>query len=161
MKQATGESPPLRRYIPRVRVPWAKQNVGRTQAPGERRRELLTFWLYRVGERIINALPRGLVMPAAAAVGNVAYDLGGPKRALIHDNLARPMGLPADDRRVKRAARRAFRNYAKYLADMMRIGEMTPAQAADLVGIENVEDRKSTRLNSSHSQISYAVFCLK
>src|SRR2546427_4106295 len=25
----------------------------------------------------------------------------------------------------------------------------------------NTEDRKSTRLNSSHSQISYAVFCLK
>src|SRR2546430_13551223 len=26
---------------------------------------------------------------------------------------------------------------------------------------ENRRDRKSTRLNSSHSQISYAVFCLK
>src|SRR2546421_5787003 len=26
---------------------------------------------------------------------------------------------------------------------------------------EGVEDRKSTRLNSSHDQISYAVFCLK
>src|SRR2546427_7864304 len=26
---------------------------------------------------------------------------------------------------------------------------------------EATEDRKSTRLNSSHSQISYAVFCLK
>src|SRR5256886_8457119 len=26
---------------------------------------------------------------------------------------------------------------------------------------ETVPDRKSTRLNSSHSQISYAVFCLK
>src|SRR5256886_9206495 len=26
---------------------------------------------------------------------------------------------------------------------------------------EDLEDRKSTRLNSSHSQISYAVFCLK
>src|SRR5216683_6282068 len=25
----------------------------------------------------------------------------------------------------------------------------------------NIEDRKSTRLNSSHDQISYAVFCLK
>src|SRR2546430_11149511 len=25
----------------------------------------------------------------------------------------------------------------------------------------DVQDRKSTRLNSSHSQISYAVFCLK
>src|SRR2546427_2121628 len=29
------------------------------------------------------------------------------------------------------------------------------------VGREAVLDRKSTRLNSSHSQISYAVFCLK
>src|SRR2546430_9740594 len=27
--------------------------------------------------------------------------------------------------------------------------------------VEGCEDRKSTRLNSSHSQISYAVFCLK
>src|SRR2546430_4177740 len=26
---------------------------------------------------------------------------------------------------------------------------------------KNLRDRKSTRLNSSHSQISYAVFCLK
>src|SRR2546430_12829311 len=29
------------------------------------------------------------------------------------------------------------------------------------VGTDDVRDRKSTRLNSSHSQISYAVFCLK
>src|SRR2546430_3417683 len=29
------------------------------------------------------------------------------------------------------------------------------------VGVSTVRDRKSTRLNSSHSQISYAVFCLK
>src|SRR2546430_4307514 len=27
--------------------------------------------------------------------------------------------------------------------------------------VHSLEDRKSTRLNSSHSQISYAVFCLK
>src|SRR2546430_9186830 len=30
-----------------------------------------------------------------------------------------------------------------------------------LEGSAGGEDRKSTRLNSSHSQISYAVFCLK
>src|SRR2546430_9740794 len=28
-------------------------------------------------------------------------------------------------------------------------------------GLHHFQDRKSTRLNSSHSQISYAVFCLK
>src|SRR3989475_6701455 len=30
-----------------------------------------------------------------------------------------------------------------------------------LAAEDSVRDRKSTRLNSSHSQISYAVFCLK
>src|SRR2546430_8915766 len=33
---------------------------------------------------------------------------------------------------------------------------------ANTIGVPKVfRDRKSTRLNSSHSQISYAVFCLK
>src|SRR3712207_8736351 len=30
-----------------------------------------------------------------------------------------------------------------------------------LIGFRGGEDRKSTRLNSSHANISYAVFCLK
>src|SRR3712207_7464650 len=33
--------------------------------------------------------------------------------------------------------------------------------ALDLLPIANILDRKSTRLNSSHANISYAVFCLK
>src|SRR5207244_6995203 len=37
-----------------------------------------------------------------------------------------------------------------------------PGQADDLAFVDReVEDRKSTRLNSSHQIISYAVFCLK
>src|SRR5688572_32715384 len=35
------------------------------------------------------------------------------------------------------------------------------AHKHDLPVIAHSQDRKSTRLNSSHSQISYAVFCLK
>src|SRR2546430_11970542 len=38
-------------------------------------------------------------------------------------------------------------------------GSVSLAGAADGGGVRG--DRKSTRLNSSHSQISYAVFCLK
>src|SRR5688572_30903928 len=38
----------------------------------------------------------------------------------------------------------------------------SPGELADTLGrLLPLEDRKSTRLNSSHSQISYAVFCLK
>src|SRR5437763_10216655 len=40
------------------------------------------------------------------------------------------------------------------------IDDRQPAQAL-IGGGENLADRKSTRLNSSHRCISYAVFCLK
>src|SRR5438552_13654809 len=36
-----------------------------------------------------------------------------------------------------------------------------PRDAVELHGVARFEDRKSTRLNSSHQIISYAVFCLK
>src|SRR5688572_31459635 len=42
-----------------------------------------------------------------------------------------------------------------------RRGRGLPLQLPFQPGREGGEDRKSTRLNSSHSQISYAVFCLK
>src|SRR2546430_3431937 len=39
--------------------------------------------------------------------------------------------------------------------------ELTARRAASFAASIHATDRKSTRLNSSHSQISYAVFCLK
>src|SRR3712207_6854926 len=47
-----------------------------------------------------------------------------------------------------------------------RLGELSPAGDRLLVGRRGrlpvlLLDRKSTRLNSSHANISYAVFCLK
>src|SRR2546430_6984311 len=42
-----------------------------------------------------------------------------------------------------------------------RAGRHEVAHAGQAGEGERVADRKSTRLNSSHSQISYAVFCLK
>src|SRR3712207_8163266 len=36
-----------------------------------------------------------------------------------------------------------------------------PGSGPDLAQVKGQEDRKSTRLNSSHANISYAVFCLK
>src|SRR2546430_7863254 len=41
------------------------------------------------------------------------------------------------------------------------IGSLNRLYTSLLPLIGGTEDRKSTRLNSSHSQISYAVFCLK
>src|SRR2546428_7171537 len=55
--------------------------------------------------------------------------------------------------------------------DVLRQGVQGIAEVINVPGLVNVDfdnlsntlytDRKSTRLNSSHDQISYAVFCLK
>src|SRR5437868_13248652 len=42
-----------------------------------------------------------------------------------------------------------------------RTGAPMTAEAQEVLRLMNVPDRKSTRLNSSHVSISYAVFCLK
>src|SRR2546430_7907826 len=61
-----------------------------------------------------------------------------------------------------------FRSFVLSRLDQMRelvergIGEpVQKGQGAELFSVGAGQDRKSTRLNSSHSQISYAVFCLK
>src|SRR2546430_13143748 len=45
--------------------------------------------------------------------------------------------------------------------DTLRVDDVQGPLARALFGAVDLVDRKSTRLNSSHSQISYAVFCLK
>src|SRR3712207_8728951 len=47
------------------------------------------------------------------------------------------------------------RGASRQLALEQRLGRRRVAR------VHEVEDRKSTRLNSSHANISYAVFCLK
>src|SRR3712207_7328054 len=56
---------------------------------------------------------------------------------------------PGDPRAHVRAAKRR-----------LALGDELGVDLLALVG-ESAQDRKSTRLNSSHANISYAVFCLK
>src|SRR2546430_10041118 len=50
---------------------------------------------------------------------------------------------------------------AREKADSVKVGKVNIDENQNLSFKFNIRDRKSTRLNSSHSQISYAVFCLK
>src|SRR2546430_3683383 len=51
---------------------------------------------------------------------------------------------------------------AQPLLDLSKLERRELGRVGDaLLGALRLIDRKSTRLNSSHSQISYAVFCLK
>src|SRR2546422_6866086 len=52
------------------------------------------------------------------------------------------------------------RRYLPHLIDLVWGGKINPGKVFDLT-LPLEKDRKSTRLNSSHGYISYAVFCLK
>src|SRR2546430_15795117 len=68
----------------------------------------------------------------------------------LHDALPIYLRLPARQRRPRACDLGALLG-----------GETAPQVRQPLIALLRVRDRKSTRLNSSHSQISYAVFCLK
>src|SRR2546427_2786202 len=75
-----------------------------------------------------------------------------PRSTLFpYTTLFRSPNFPAPDV-LKEAAARAIRDDVNQYAITWGAKRLRDALA---------RDRKSTRLNSSHSQISYAVFCLK
>src|SRR5437762_9009196 len=61
-------------------------------------------------------------------------------------------------RRVAFLSNKPLATRADYAAKLTRLG--IPTVADDVIS-SSLVDRKSTRLNSSHRCISYAVFCLK
>src|SRR2546427_8132203 len=54
-----------------------------------------------------------------------------------------------------------FRSDGRWVLYQSNESGATEVYVASFPSFDNRRDRKSTRLNSSHSQISYAVFCLK
>src|SRR5690606_40900009 len=90
--------------------------------------------------------PTSTLFPYTTLFRSLTFQLTAPlpKRTLI-PMLVTPDLLAATGRKVGEAFR---------ISD--GAGGITSARVAGVV-----EDRKSTRLNSSHVKISYAVFCLK
>src|SRR2546430_10899637 len=63
---------------------------------------------------------------------------------------------------IRRPPRSTLFPYTTLFRSPRACAEITPPPSSVTVTVPlSSGDRKSTRLNSSHSQISYAVFCLK
>src|SRR2546430_5004620 len=71
----------------------------------------------------------------------------------LHDAL--PISSQPGERKPMRGDDLQQAGMFSYLSPEQRVPQNHPLRAIRKI------DRKSTRLNSSHSQISYAVFCLK
>src|ERR1017187_7672152 len=65
---------------------------------------------------------------------------------------------------IRRPPRSTLFPYTTLFRSTWSLAEMSPISSRKMVppsAISNLPDRKSTRLNSSHRCISYAVFCLQ
>src|SRR2546422_7115704 len=72
-----------------------------------------------------------------------------------------PEILAESDTRVEDVAEFNMNTIPEQGVETVRTEEALMASLAVLNILDEEEDRKSTRLNSSHGYISYAVFCLK
>src|SRR5688572_32019730 len=78
---------------------------------------------------------------------------------------------PSSMLRISATTVNELRSWDQYVTAQVRIGDLRvvdveqdpslPSRRVERMQLYYQGDRKSTRLNSSHSQISYAVFCLK
>lgn len=98
---------------------------------------------YRAAEWIFAHLPAG---PATTVVGwfvQASYLLWPSKRRWSNLNFGHVLGLPPDDPAVRRMALSAYRSYARYLVELMRLPAMTAEAAGamlDSTGIDHVEE---------------------
>src|SRR2546429_2485666 len=81
-----------------------------------------------------------------------------PPRSTLFPYTTLFRSLPVAGKRQAQLARADLINHAAVLRVHAKLERLL---AVGIQGKEVAEDRKSTRLNSSHGYISYAVFCLK
>src|SRR5688572_6098376 len=95
--------------------------------------------------------------------GNADVIRGMEVQGLAIPAFAKAQGAAASSRELRRKSRSRHPHFN--VARARGYDPSTTLTAMDIEGIDVAvmygTDRKSTRLNSSHSQISYAVFCLK
>src|SRR3712207_7950142 len=93
---------------------------------------------------MIRRPPRSTLLPYATLFRSAGLDAGDAR-----------LGVDADLLHARQVDDEAIVDHAV-------VGDATAAAAhRQRQGVATGEDRKSTRLNSSHAYISYAVFCLK
>jgi len=84
---------------------------------------------YAAAVWIVAHVPPGLARWVIGTGSQAGYLLWPTKRAWSNANLGRVTGLPPDDRRVRKLALVAYREYARYLVEVMRLESLSPDEA--------------------------------
>jgi lauroyl/myristoyl acyltransferase len=88
-------------------------------------------------------LPTRPLYALAVAMGEVGYVAWTAKRRIAKHNFSIVLGRPTTDREVAQVARRSFRNFAKYVVEIMRFPLLGIADFERLVTIDGWEHLRS------------------
>ena len=101
------------------------------------------YWVWRASAALAQRLPQSVLYTVAVALGELAYVVWGRRRRITKENFARVLDRDAGDREVARVARRSFRNFAKYVVEIMRFPRLRPEDLSRLVTVEGWEHLRS------------------
>jgi phosphatidylinositol dimannoside acyltransferase len=116
--------------------PERKQLVAPHRRTGNRRfrpAEKAAIWGYRAGMWLMSRLPVRVARGMVSFALQLSFVLWPKKRRYVNDNFAHVLGKPPGSLEVKRKALAAYRSYARYVVELMRLPRLSNEQAAELV----------------------------
>ncbi len=94
---------------------------------------------YRATASLLAHLPPRLSRAAIGTAVQGSYLAWPSKRRFSNANFGHVLGLPPGDPRVRRLALRAYREYARYMVELMRLPSRSTAELANEVEGDDVE----------------------
>jgi KDO2-lipid IV(A) lauroyltransferase len=95
---------------------------------------------YRAGSAVMARVPPAVSRPVVATAVQTSYLLWPTKRRWSNVNFGHVLGLPPDHPKVRRFALKAYRTYARYLVELMRLPSGRDRIELELEGVDEIAD---------------------
>ncbi len=112
----------------------------RRTAAGPRIIEKTGVRAYRATSWVFAHVPERLASAILGMATQASYLAWSKKRRSVNLNFAHVLGGDPDSGAVRKMALRAYRSYARYLVELMRLPNMPPERTASLVELEGIEN---------------------
>ncbi len=121
--------PPAGKSRKALDAPHKRASRGRGPRPVEK----TAIVVYRAGTWLMGRLPVPVARAIVSFVLQASFVLWPQKRRYVNENFAHVLGKPAGSLEVRRKAFAAYRSYARYVVELMRLPRISDDQAAALV----------------------------
>ena len=100
---------------------------------------------YRAATWTLGHAPREASWEVGSVLAQTTYLAWPARRRATRSSLARVLGTDPTDPRVDRLGRRMYRNYARYVVELMRLPSMAPGELASMVDFAAADDVEELR----------------